>query len=360
MRARLHADLAQQGDIFLALFLGVLVSTVLVGPVIDSFGNKVVLGTSAMLVTAALVLFSAAASFFAAIVAAFLLGFGGGGLNTAANALVVDLYRDDRGAMLNVVGMFFGFGALVLPLFAAIITGIFTIPQLLLGTSALAAACAAAFLLLRFPPPSEAVGFSLLASVSAVRNPGVLLLAALLFFQSGNESSIGGWTSTYAGSMGAPARTATMILAGYWAALMIGRLAAARALRRWSKARLVLASGIGSAVGCAMLLASTSTTVMFAAAIVTGSSHAAIHPTTLAIAADRYQRLAGTIFGFLFAAGLIGGMLFPFGIGHISQSFGVRAAMFLPLAGAAAITTLAARIDDSGRPGPTTGGSGTA
>jgi len=46
MRARLHADLAGQGDVFLVLYLGVFVSTILVGPVIDSFGNKVVLATS--------------------------------------------------------------------------------------------------------------------------------------------------------------------------------------------------------------------------------------------------------------------------------------------------------------------------
>src|SRR5436190_13564216 len=90
MRERIHADLAQQGDIFLALYLGVFVSTIVVGPVIDSYGNKVVLGTSGVLVTAALLLFSAAASFVAALAAGFLLGFGGGGLNTAANALVAD------------------------------------------------------------------------------------------------------------------------------------------------------------------------------------------------------------------------------------------------------------------------------
>src|SRR5438067_205258 len=148
MRDRLHVDLAQQGDIFLALFLGVFLSTVLVGPVIDSYGNKIVLGTSALLVAAALVLFSMAVSFAAAVMAAFLIGFGGGGLNTAANALVADLYRDDRGAMLNAVGMFFGFGALVLPLFAATLIGIFTIAQLLLGTYAHAAGCAAAYFLL--------------------------------------------------------------------------------------------------------------------------------------------------------------------------------------------------------------------
>ena len=341
MRARLHVDLAQQGDIFLVLYLGVFVSTILVGPVIDSFGNKVVLATSGLLATAALVLFSMAASFVAALVAAFLLGFGGGGLNTAANALVADLYPAERGAMLNIVGMFFGFGALVVPLSAAIITGIFSIPQLLVGTAALAGACTAAYLVLRFPPPSHSEGFSFLASLKAARHPGVLVLAALLFFQSGNESSIGGWTSTYAGATGAPARTATLILAGFWAALMCGRLAAAQFLRRLTKPQLLLASGIGSLVGCALLLASRAAPPLFAGAVVTGFSYAAIYPTTLAIAADRYERLAGTIFGFLFAAGLIGGMIFPFGIGHLSQSFGIRAAMMLPLAGAAAIALLA-------------------
>src|SRR5436309_10108227 len=53
MRARLHADLARQRDIFLVLYLGVFVSTILVGPVIDSFGNKVVLAASGVLVTVA-------------------------------------------------------------------------------------------------------------------------------------------------------------------------------------------------------------------------------------------------------------------------------------------------------------------
>lgn len=340
MRARLGIDLVQQGDILLALYLGVFLSTVLTGPVIDSFGNKVVLATSATLVTLAMLLFSAASSFAAAAAAGFALGFGGGGLNTAANALVAELYPDARGAMLNVVGMFFGFGALVVPLLAVA----FSIPQLLTATTALAAVCAIAYLLLRFPPPSGDEGFSLLASIKAARHPGVLLLALLLFFQSGNESSIGGWTSTYAGAMGASPRTATIILAGYWAALMAGRMVAARALRHLSKPRLVLASGAVTAIGCAVLLASRSVTMMFAGAAITGFAHAAVYPTTLAIAADRYQRLAGTIFGFLFACGLVGGMTFPWTVGHLSQSFGLRAAMLLPMAGGAVVAGLAAVI----------------
>src|SRR5581483_10643109 len=249
MRERVHADLAQQGDIFLLLFLGVFASTVIVGPIIDSFGNKLVLATSGFFVVAGLLGFSVAQSFSAAMVSAFVLGFGGGGLNTSANALVADLYDANRGEMLNLLGTFFGFGALFIPLLAASITGALTIPQLLLVAAALSAICAIVYLLLPFPAPREPAGFSLFASVKAARIPGAMPFAFLLFFQSGNEASIGGWTSTYVGSAGLSPSAATWILAGYWAAMMVGRLLSARILARLRKETLVLASGIGSAIG---------------------------------------------------------------------------------------------------------------
>jgi FHS family glucose/mannose:H+ symporter-like MFS transporter len=340
MRERLTIDLAQQGDIFLALYFGVFVSTVVVGPVIDSWGNKPVLVTSAILVALALVLFSTAHSFAAAIVAAFVLGFAGGGLNTSSNALVADLYVENRGAMLNLLGTFFGVGALFIPLLASVITGFFTITQLLLIGAALSAVCAVGFIVMRFPPLQDRVGFSIFASVRAATIPGVLLFAFVLFFQSGNESSISGWISTYIGSLGAPARTATAILAGYWVALMAGRILSAKILSTLSKSTLVLASGIGSAIGAAVLLASNSVTLLAVGAVIIGFSFAPVYPTVLAMAADRYQRIAGTIFGLLFAIGLSGGMAFPWAVGHISQSYGVRSGMVLPLIGSVMITIL--------------------
>ena len=85
-------------------------------------------------------------------------------------------------------------------------------------------------------------------------------------------------------------------------------------------------------------------------ALIIGLSFAAIYPTTLAIAADRYQRVAGTIFGLLFAVGLIGGMIFPWAVGQISQRVGVRPAMLLPLLGAVAIMILVTAIRQRGAP----------
>src|SRR5512142_3169239 len=171
-------------------------------------------------------------------------------------------------------------------------------------------------------------------SVKAVRIPGVLLFGLILFCESGNESAIGGWTSTYVGSIGGDARVATWILAAYWAGLMTGRVVAARVLANVTKQRLVLASGIGSVIGSAVMLYAGSIGVVAIGAVIIGLSFAAIYPTVLAIAADRYERAAGTIFGLLFAIGLLGGMLFPWIVGHVGQAYSVHAGMAVPLAGA--------------------------
>lgn len=338
MRERIGVTLVEQGDIFVALFFGVFLSTIIAGPTIDSFGNKVVLVTSSILVAAGLSSVAIARSFTPAMAASLLLGFGGGGLNTSANALVADLFPQNRGPRLSVVQAFYGVGALMVPLMAA---SVLTISQLLYGSASLALVCAIACAFLAFPPPGGADGFSLLASIKAVRIPGVLAFGVLLFCESGNESVVGGWTSTYAGTIDASPSAATWILTGYWVAFTLTRFLGAKILAYVAKPRVVVASAIGSAIGAATILASTSIAMLSAGAVMIGISFASIYPATLAIAADRYQRVAGTIFGLLFAIGLCGGMLFPWLVGHLSQAVSMRAGLVVPLAGALVISILA-------------------
>ncbi len=338
MRARLQLDLVRQGNLYALLVFGVFLATVVVGPLIDRFGNKAVLAISSVLVTLALAGVAFAHSFQAAVVYAVLLGIGGGGLNTSTNVLVSDVYGDDRGPMLNVLGIFFGVGALFIPLLASIVAA--RIAALILAAAAMSALCAIAYLLLHFPAAREAHSFSWREVVRVARYPGVLLFAFLLFFESGNEASLNGWTSTWTAGLGAPAKTATAILAAFQASMMAGRILAARLLRRVTEPRLVLASGLSAVIGCALMLAASSVPVMAAGVVLTGLSFAAIYPTTLAMAGDRYQRFSGTVFGVLFSIALLGGIAFPWGLGHVSDAFGVRSGIVLPLMGAAMICVM--------------------
>jgi MFS transporter, FHS family, glucose/mannose:H+ symporter len=344
MRARLHIDLSQQGDLFLLLYLGIFISSLVIGPVIDYVGNKANLVVSSALVSAAMIWFALAHSFVSAAMAAVLLGLGGGGLNTCTNALVSDLYGDERGPMLNLLGIFFGIGALGVPLLAASIEGHFTIPQLFLFCAALAAICAAGYALFSFPPAKIGQAFSLREVVRVTKYEGVLLLGLILFLESGNEACIGGWTSTFVNTIGYSARAATLVLASYWAALMAGRMVAAGVLQGIGKAQLVLIIAVISLLGCTLLLATRSLILLFAGTALIGVSYGPIFPTTLAIAGDRYSERAGTVFGLLFSIALMGGMLFPWTVGQVSQRLSVHAGMIVPTFGAVGIILLSAIV----------------
>jgi MFS family permease len=243
-----------------------------------------------------------------------------------------------------VLGIFYGIGALCIPLLATVIAGHFTIGQLLVICAGLAALCAMTLGLMKFPAASEAQSFSWRHAWGVVNYPGVLLMGMLLFCQSGNEASIAGWTSTYVGATGLGARVATMVLAVYWAALMLGRVLAAQLLLFARKTQLVMASAVGAVVGAGVLIGTHSVLVLTAGAMVLGLSYASVFPTVLGIAGDAYHKMAGTVFGLLFAIALLGGMTFPWVMGQIAVATDVRVGMVVPLLGAIGICAMASRI----------------
>jgi MFS family permease len=336
-RERLQVDVMRQGELSSLLVAGLWVSTVIVGPLIDRFGNKLVLAVSSFLVALAFLGFLAANSFALAAGAAVLLGLGGGGLNTSTNAVVSELYDDNRGAMLNILGIFFGVGGVMVPLLAARLS-----PRIaILAAAAVGAGCGLIYMALPFPAPREARSFSLREAAKVVMYPGVLLFAFLLFFQCANEQVMNSFTSTWIGAAGATARVATLIFAGYQLSMAVGRIIAAPMLKYVSKQRMVLISAVGSIAGTATMLLSGSVYMMALGVVVTGLSFAAIYPTVLALAGDRYTRFSGTVFGVLFAIALLGGMMAPSAVGAIGKAAGVHYGTVVPLAGTIMVAVLA-------------------
>jgi len=110
------------------------------------------------------------------------------------------------------------------------------------------------------------------------------------------------------------------------------------------KTQLVMASAVGAVLGAAVLLATQSTLMLTIGAILLGISYAGVFPTVLGIAGDAYPKMAGSVFGLLFAIALVGGMTFPFGMGLIANVADVRVGMLVPLFGAMGICAMAWKI----------------
>lgn len=346
MRARLAIDFAQQGDLFGILSAGLVCSSIISGPVLDRFGSKLTLVMASLMVGGALLAFGFAQGFAAAALAAAGLGFGGSWLNVGTNALVSDVYPEERGRWLNLLGACFGLGALFVPALIALWFDRLSIPGTLAVCAGVAGLSAVLSLASRFPPHHREP-FSLAEMVRTARHPGVVLFAVLLFFQAGNESAVSGWISTYIGSVGWSPASANGVLVGYWVMATLGRSVSAR-LQSWmGERRLVFASGVLSVAGCLVLLGTPHSFLgLVLGAWITALAFSGIVPTTLAMAGNEYPRLAGMLFAFLFSVSGFGNILSPWAIGHVSQAFGVRLGMLVPLAGSigvCACTFLVAR-----------------
>jgi fucose permease len=341
--ARLHFDLAHAGNLFLAMNGAMLVTTLGLGPALDRFGMKPAMVAAPLFVAASLLWIARAAGFGELLGAVVLLGIGGGALNQATNTLIADLHVEERrkSAALNLLGVFFGFGALFIPFTVGSLLEALGFNNILYLAMLLSIVPALASFALAFPAPQQGHGVPAVQVMRYARQPLVLVFAFLLFFESGNEFLLGGYITTFLiRNLGASVTAASYLLAAYWGALMLSRIVLSRILLRVRGERLILASALGVALSVALLIFSPSLGIAATACVLLGFSIAAIFPTVLGLAGARYASHSGTVFGILIGVALVGGMTLPWLAGRLSQSRGVAAALVIAIVDALCIWAL--------------------
>ena len=347
MQARLHIDAVHEGALFFLLYAGVFLSNALIGPILNAVGSKRVLIFTAMMVSASLVLYSELSSFTVGAIAAVILGFGGGSLNVSVNALVSEIYPTQRASMLNLLGVFFGVGALSVPLTAATILSRVGISLFFLLAGMFPAMAAVFYSTLTFPNTQINRGLVFSDAVRVLSLPGVLQTGILLFFENADEAVIAAWTSIYISSLGYNPRTATLVLSCYWASLMVGRMIAFQVIKRASKLLVVVSASVGAIIGCTLLFVSKTPGFLALAVVITGLSFAPIFKTVLSFAGDRHPSATAPIFGVIFALSLLGAMIAPWLVGQISHRYSVRYGPIVPIVGSLCVGAMTLSIGRS-------------
>jgi len=197
------------------------------------------------------------------------------------------------------------------------------------------------YVVLRFPKAKQAQGFPIKEAAGIVRSPLLWLTAFILFFQSGNEFTVGGWISTYLEkTFGFGGSAAALALAAYWAAIISGRLLTSRLVRTIRGETLILGSAALALCAAALMALAPSGNVAAAGAVVIGLGFAAIYPTTLAIVGEKFAAVTGTAFSVVIAVGLVGGMLAPWLAGRIAEASSLRQGLIIPVINCAMIVVL--------------------
>jgi FHS family glucose/mannose:H+ symporter-like MFS transporter len=338
LMAALKLDEAQFGSLIMALFLTSCIVQLFIGPAVDRFGYKPLAVLGFVVTSASIFLLAFATSFEVAFLACVLLGIGAMALNTVGNTLIPVVLFDgkDPARAANFGNAFFGLGYVALPF-------LFTLFMQKMGVSYAASLSVFGVLTVLFlvfslttSYPSVPIGFSLGKAVSLLTKPAVLVAAFALFCYIALEVSMGSWIrklmEEILGKTSSPAAAsfwAGMVLSLFGAAMMVGRFLSS-AVKNLTAigVRLVAAAAVVSLAAILIMVFTRSATLAILAVVLIGLAFAPIFPTIVGVTFAKFDASQyGSIFGIVFAIGLLGGTFVPKWIGNLSATGTVQGSL---------------------------------
>ena len=197
LKEKFSLDESSSGTLFSILPFGILAGSLFFGPFCDKYGYKLLLFASCICMSVGFQGIAYAPSLILLKICIFLFGLGGGAINGATNAVVSDISSRDKGANLSLLGVFFGIGALGMPLVLGVFQQRFHFEIIVSSVGWITLAAAIVFLMVRFPPPKQLHGFPVARSFVLLKDRVLILIALFLFCQSSFEGIINNWTTTY-------------------------------------------------------------------------------------------------------------------------------------------------------------------
>jgi fucose permease len=320
LSAQFRLSPEQNGYIASVQAIGLMLATLLAGPLMDSKGIKLTLCGGLTLMFIGLLALLSASQWPALVMAIFVLGLGSGTVVAAANNLASQVDEQRRASMVNFANVFFGLGGLATPFIAA---------NLLSGNPMrLAYLVAALALIVLFfalttvmPARSDQHGFDL-AEVMEIQHKRLLLLLCLVaLLYVGCEVGFWNWLPKYLMSRGGNARTALNTLGfGFACGIIAGRLIAMQVLRRVSAPIVCIAASAAMIVATYATLHLANSTSVVIAVFCSGVAMGPVYPSAIGITGDSFRRMTGTCIGLVITFGWFGVVVSSWIIGSIAGS----------------------------------------
>ena len=286
--------------------IGIIIGTILFGPVVDKFGYKwllILASVCALAGVQGLASFSDLSLLHGSI---FLLGLGGGILNGETNALVSDIYDDKkRGGRLGLLGAFYCIGALLWTLLNYFIPD-FRIP--LNAVSGVMAIFIISFFFIAFPKAKPQENVSISKSLGLLKYPALIMFAVVLFFQCAFEGTSGNFTVQYlANTGGMDNATATLAMTWFTVGMLAGRLPLGNIMNKLKElGTLYLYLGVALVGVILFFIEASSAVAVYIAMVLVGFGAGATFPVVLNFIGGAFKELSGTAFSIALFIGLCG------------------------------------------------------
>jgi len=347
----LGIDEGQFGTLAMGLFLTSCIVQLIIGPLVDKLGYKPIAIIGFVVTSASVFLLAYASSFGLALFACILLGVGAMSLNTVGNTLIpIVLFEGkDPARASNFGNAFFGLGYVLTPfLFVFFLTNLnlsYSTSLSIIGVLVLVFLVFA--LIASYPQVSTGYKFSM--AVKLLGKGAVLIAALALFCYMSLEISMGTWIrklmeQLFEGSGNLrPAYYAGLILSAFGVAMMAGRFLTSTVKNLTAIGNKVIpVMALVSLGATVLMILANSPALAIIAILLAGLAFAPIFPTIVGITFAKFEpRLYGSIFGIIFAVGLLGATFVPKFIGNLSVGSTVQQSLWIAAAMAAILFVIA-------------------
>lgn len=269
-----------------------------------------------------------------------LLGTCTGLLHGAIFQAITPIYRHDPAATGNLAGIFFGSGSLFMALLVAGTYYVYSVPAILLMIAAIPGLFAIWYSRVKHdvtvrPTPK------LRSTMKDLRSPMAIQFGLLLMLQSANEWAVGGWLALFLTQrLGVSPSSSLLFLALYYAALVVGRIAAQSILPAVKHGKLLIISSLAATLGFVILTFTDNRFGVVSGIVFVGIGFAPVYPLIAERIGDRFPYYDPALYHGIFTLAFAGALLVTGAQGYLAEWLGVRSILIVPLIGSLLVTLL--------------------
>ena len=324
LKAKFNLENIDAGTLFSILPFGILTGSLIFGPICDRYGYRWLLILSCIGMLVGFQGIANAPTLGILKICVFVFGVAGGIINGSTNAIVADTNAENPGPSLSLLGVFFGIGALGMPLLLGVFADIVQPLTLVSIVGFLALLPASLYLLIQFPKPkisgtAEKVDWRILLKWI------LLFIAFFLFCQSSLEAILNNWTISYLTSRNIMTENLSLYgLSIHICGMIIMRLLMGSVFKSVSLIRIMWAGLILLVVGVAMMHVCRQQWLVMTGLFLSGAGLAQGFPVMLAIVSEQFRKLSGTAFSVVMVVALLGNIAVNYLMGYIAHHYGIE------------------------------------
>ncbi|HVN03371.1 MAG TPA: hypothetical protein VMT86_03075 [Bryobacteraceae bacterium] len=332
------------GNYFLSLAVGVIAAVWVSARILERKGARFLLLVACGLGCAGLLslaLVTPTAHWLWRVPGLAALGLSVGLLNAGLLQTVAHIYSNNPIRSIALGGIYYGIGCLAVTLLVAGTFYAYSVPVILILMALAPAIFSGVYAHLNLRDEPVPIPVDIRQTLSDFRSFGAILFALLLFFQFGNEWSLAGWLPLFlVRRLGISPPASLGMLALFWIALLVGRVAAVAILPKVPHGRLLGASVLAALFGCLVLEMTNNLFGAGTGILLLGAGFASIYPLVAEKIGRRFPYYSPVVFSGIFSFALFGGLIAPATLGYAAAIWDIGIVVALPLLGTCMVFAL--------------------